>query len=89
MRALVTLAGLVLGVSPLLGADAAPATELATLRFETGGFEGNGKLDENFLGVPSEPLCFSRGASGSMGPPDFAAAAVEVEAGVVKTACEL
>jgi uncharacterized protein (DUF2141 family) len=50
---------------------------------------GNEKLDRNFLGIPSEPYCFSRGASGGMGPPSFEDAAVEVGAGVSKTSCAL
>tara|TARA_R110002072_G_scaffold1780_10_gene14787 strand:- start:7149 stop:7565 length:417 start_codon:yes stop_codon:yes gene_type:complete len=29
----------------------------------------NGKLDSNFIGIPSEPWAFSNNATGSMGPP--------------------
>lgn len=36
---------------------------------------GNGKLDRNFCGIPTEPYGFSRVARGLMGPPDFAKAA--------------
>jgi uncharacterized protein (DUF2141 family) len=36
----------------------------------------NGKLDKNFLGLPTEPYGFSNDARGSMGPPSFDAAAV-------------
>lgn len=39
---------------------------------------GNGKLDSNLLGVPLEPYGFSRDASGTMGPPSFDAAAVDL-----------
>jgi uncharacterized protein (DUF2141 family) len=40
----------------------------------------NGKLDKNFLGLPTEPYGFSRDARGSLGPPSFDAAAVEIPA---------
>jgi uncharacterized protein (DUF2141 family) len=32
---------------------------------------GNGKLDTNFLGIPTESYGFSNDARGSFGPPDF------------------
>jgi uncharacterized protein (DUF2141 family) len=38
----------------------------------------NGKLDKNFVGVPTEAYGFSNGARGRMGPPSFEAAAIEV-----------
>lgn len=31
----------------------------------------NGKLDTNFLGIPSEDYCASRDARGTFGPPSF------------------
>lgn len=37
---------------------------------------GNGKLDKNFLGVPTEPYGFSKNAQGIFGPPTFDAAAM-------------
>jgi uncharacterized protein (DUF2141 family) len=40
----------------------------------------NGKLDKNFLGLPTEPYGFSKDARGSLGPPSFDAAAVDVPA---------
>jgi uncharacterized protein (DUF2141 family) len=40
----------------------------------------NGKFDKNFLGLPTEPYGFSRDARGSLGPPSFEAAAVDVPA---------
>jgi len=40
----------------------------------------NGKLDKNFLGMPIEPYGFSNDARGSMGPPSFDAAAVDITA---------
>lgn len=39
---------------------------------------GNGDLDRNFLGIPTESYGFSNGASGTVGPPSFDAAAVQV-----------
>jgi uncharacterized protein (DUF2141 family) len=39
---------------------------------------GNGKLDTNLLGVPTERVGFSRDAKGSFGPPKFDAAAIDV-----------
>lgn len=30
---------------------------------------GNGKLDSNFIGIPTEPWAFSNNATGRMGPP--------------------
>ncbi|HEX4583331.1 MAG TPA: DUF2141 domain-containing protein [Burkholderiaceae bacterium] len=41
---------------------------------------GNGRLDKNFFGVPTEPYGFSNDARGSMGPPSFDAAAVDPSA---------
>jgi uncharacterized protein (DUF2141 family) len=41
----------------------------------------DGELDTNFFGVPTEGYGFSRDASGTFGPPDFADAAVLVHAG--------
>ena len=45
---------------------------------------GNGDLDANILGVPTEGYGFANDAAGFMGPPDFASASVVVggEAGV-------
>jgi len=40
----------------------------------------NGKLDKNFLGLPTEPYGFSKDARGSFGPPSFDAAAVDIPA---------
>lgn len=39
---------------------------------------GNGKLDTNFVGMPTERYGFSNDARGFMGPPDFDAAAIRV-----------
>lgn len=32
---------------------------------------GNGELDSNFVGMPTEPWAFSNNATGSMGPPSW------------------
>ena len=40
---------------------------------------GNGKLDKNVMGIPTERYGFSRDARGTMGPPSFADAAVDVD----------
>ena len=40
---------------------------------------GNGKLDKNVFGVPTEPYGFSRDASGRMGPPRFSDAKLSVD----------
>jgi uncharacterized protein (DUF2141 family) len=39
---------------------------------------GNGDLDRNFFGIPTESYGFSNGAAGTVGPPSFDAAAVVV-----------
>lgn len=41
----------------------------------------NGQLDRTLLGMPREPIGFSNDAIGTRGPPDFAAAAVELAPG--------
>lgn len=41
----------------------------------------NGKLDTNFIGIPTEPYGFSNNAKGMFGPPDFKDCQVEVAAG--------
>ena len=42
---------------------------------------GNGKLDKNALGVPTEPYGFSNNVRGFLGPRDFEEAIMEVNAG--------
>jgi uncharacterized protein (DUF2141 family) len=39
---------------------------------------GNGKLDTNLVGLPTEGYGFSRDARGTMGPPSFEAAAFDL-----------
>ena len=42
----------------------------------------NGKMDKNFLGIPTEDYAFSNNAMGKMGPPSFDAAKFQLpEAG--------
>ncbi|MBS1067191.1 DUF2141 domain-containing protein [Gluconobacter cerinus] len=41
---------------------------------------GNQKLDQNFFGIPKEPLGFSRNPSMHFGPPSFADAALSLGA---------
>ena len=41
---------------------------------------GNGKLDKNALGVPTEPYGFSNNVRGFLGPPSFEEAVMEVNA---------
>ena len=39
---------------------------------------GNGRLDRNWLGRPTEPYGFSNGATGTFGPPRFDAARIDL-----------
>jgi uncharacterized protein (DUF2141 family) len=41
--------------------------------------DGDGRLDKNFWGVPTEPYAFSNGAQGFLGPPGFEDAAIELD----------
>lgn len=41
----------------------------------------NGKLDTNFIGIPSEPYAFSNDAKGMFGPPDFKDCQFELKKG--------
>jgi uncharacterized protein (DUF2141 family) len=40
---------------------------------------GNGRLDKNFWGVPTEPYGFSNNAVGTLGAPRFAEVAVALD----------
>jgi uncharacterized protein (DUF2141 family) len=46
---------------------------------------GNGKLDSNIAGIPTERYGFSRDARGHMGAPSFADAAVELHGDMTVT----
>lgn len=50
---------------------------------------GNGKLDTNFVGMPTEPYGFSNDAVGRLGPPAFDAASFTVGAGPVAVSVTL
>lgn len=42
----------------------------------------NGKLDSNFIGIPTEPYAFSNDAKGMFGPPSFEDCQFEIKDGV-------
>ena len=46
--------------------------------------DGDGELDTNFLGIPSEGVGVSRNAKGSFGPPSFADASFAVQSSPVQ-----
>jgi uncharacterized protein (DUF2141 family) len=54
-----------------------PPGRYAAVAFQD--FNGNGKLDKNFLGIPREPYGFSNGARGAAGAPKFSDAAITVD----------
>ena len=54
-----------------------PPGEYAVAAFHDA--NGDGELNANFVGMPTEGYGFSNGARGFMGPPAFGAAAVTVE----------
>ena len=60
-----------------------PPGKYAAVAFQD--FNGNGKLDKNFLGIPKEPYGFSNGARGSTGPPTFAQAAFTLDSNAATT----
>jgi uncharacterized protein (DUF2141 family) len=53
-----------------------PAGSWAVLAYQDA--NGNGELDRNFIGIPSENYGFSRDARGKFGPPSFDDAAIAV-----------
>jgi uncharacterized protein (DUF2141 family) len=50
---------------------------------------GNGRMDRNLLGIPTEPIAFSNNAQGRMGPPDFDAVKFAVPAAGLDTTVTL
>ena len=56
-----------------------PAGEYAFAVFHDS--NGNGKLDRNPVGMPIEDFAFSNNAQGNMGPPNFAAAKIQLNEG--------
>lgn len=74
-----------------LGAQRVPAAEKTVLVFRNlpaGSVaislfhdeNGNGVMDKNVIGLPTERYGFSRDARGTMGPPSFADAAITLQA---------
>ncbi len=55
--------------------DLAPGQYAATAFHD---LDSNGKLTTNFMGLPTEPYCFSNNVRGSFGPPAFKDAAITV-----------
>ena len=45
---------------------------------------GNGNIDKNFLGIPTESWCTSRNAAALFGPPRFSAAKFLARGGVIR-----
>lgn len=64
-----------------------PAGEYAVAVFAD--MNGNGVLDSNFFGIPTEPVGVSRNAKGRFGPPKFADAAFKMGDGVTALSIEL
>lgn len=50
---------------------------------------GNGKTDRNLMGIPIEPIAFSKDAQGHMGPPTFDAVRIDVPAAGLDTSVTL
>ncbi len=53
-----------------------PPGRYAVIAFQDA--DRDGRIDKNFVGIPTEPYGFSRNASGFLGPPKFDDAAVDV-----------
>ncbi|HKO47046.1 MAG TPA: DUF2141 domain-containing protein [Polyangiaceae bacterium] len=49
----------------------------------------NGKLDTNFIGLPTEDYCASRDARGSFGPPSFADAKFSYAGGSMRLSARM
>jgi uncharacterized protein (DUF2141 family) len=45
---------------------------------------GNGEMDSNFVGMPSEPWAFSNNATGNFGPPDWQAVQFSLQGSVTQ-----
>lgn len=68
----------VAGASTVLVYRDLPAGSYALSLFQD--LNDNGRLDRNPIGMPTEPYGFSRDAMGTMGPPSFADAALDLKA---------
>lgn len=55
-----------------------PAGEYAVVVYHDA--NGNGKLDKNLMGIPTEDYGFSNNAAGKFGPPSFDAAKITLSA---------
>jgi uncharacterized protein (DUF2141 family) len=74
-----------------------PVTETVFTGLEPGPYalkifhdvDGDGEIDTNFFGIPSEPWAFSNNASGTMGPPGWDDAAFDLTADGVTQSIEL
>jgi uncharacterized protein (DUF2141 family) len=64
-----------------------PAGEYAFAAFQDA--NGNGELDKNLMGLPTEEYAFSNNAYGHMGPPAFEAAKVALPAAGASTSIKL
>ena len=64
-------------LSSVIFTNLAPGRRYAAIVFHDE--NGNGRLDKNFWGVPTEPYAFSNDARGTLGPPSFTAAAVTLD----------
>ena len=75
-------------VAALMVAPTSPRTRIVIPNVAPGRYavqvmhdrNGNGKLDTNIVGIPTEPYGFSNDAPANFGPPEFAAAAFQVGA---------
>jgi uncharacterized protein (DUF2141 family) len=47
----------------------------------------NGTLDRNWMGLPREPWCVTRGSRGRLSPPSFASASFSVNDAAVRLNC--
>jgi uncharacterized protein (DUF2141 family) len=83
---------------PLKGSVATIRGRVAACRFgelkpgtyAAGAFQdenSNGRLDRNFMGLPKEPWCVSRGPRGTVGPPSFGAASFSLSQGTLQLSC--
>lgn len=62
------------GIEPIHGDKVELSFELPTGHYAISVFRdtnGNGELDTNFFGIPTEPYGFSNNARGKFGPPSF------------------
>lgn len=71
-------------VAPVAGSNTVLVKDLPPGDYAVAVFHdenGNGKMDANAFGIPTESVGFSNDAHGDMGPPSFAGARVSLPAG--------